>query len=489
MQLHLLERMVCPYCGGGFRVRRAVAGDGDRLTYGLLECRCFVFPVVDGILLLSLAKAYGGPEEAVQPHLPLLVAAVRHLEGGDIAGLQGWIRDHAPVIADVMADTGEPYLQVAARLRQLLADEVDGFLDSYGRFGVLGTPRRRMDLAVRRARRAFRTIPASATEEPLGPNDFYSARYFSPRVNALALQFDAFPPAARLLSLCCGHGVLETLLRAGGHAGDVVSLDGQLLNVLVARRFAGHGGTYICHDVQYPLPFRDGAFNGVFSSTCVPEIPPQRMFVSEAVRVTTADGWTAFDSIWGADVDPRIQPKRHYRFAQNLFARLEDYVPLFDEVAGPERRLGVCVSDAPSAFLEGPGWMFGAAIESAMASRGDVEISTVVLGPSFPGWATPMRRWLRPGSLAASHVFDATRTEHHITLSRRATFATLTAAFAPKQFAGYPEHATIDLRRVDQPDYLTELFTAALINVAPPNLTTERERVLRPAEPGDAATG
>src|SRR2546423_78744 len=119
--------MSCPYCGAGFRIRRTVSREQDRLEYGLIECRCFVFPVVDG----------------------------------------------------------------SHRRRSLRA-------------GV-GAPVRRL------------LRPAPRPELPTVA-DYYAARYFSPRVNALALQFAALPPARRILSLCCGQGVFENLLGLSGHA-------------------------------------------------------------------------------------------------------------------------------------------------------------------------------------------------------------------------------------------------------------------------------
>ena len=66
------------------------------------------------------------------------------------------------------------------------------------------------------------------------------------------MQYSAFPPADRVLSLCCGHGVFENMLRCAGVPPTVASIDGQFLNLLITRRYADHGGSYICHDIQFP---------------------------------------------------------------------------------------------------------------------------------------------------------------------------------------------------------------------------------------------
>ncbi len=67
----LIADMRCPYCGGTFAVVEGETGSGERIEWGLLRCRCFEFPVVDGVLLLSLAKGYGGPEDELHPYVPL----------------------------------------------------------------------------------------------------------------------------------------------------------------------------------------------------------------------------------------------------------------------------------------------------------------------------------------------------------------------------------------------------------------------------------
>src|SRR5436305_535759 len=161
--------MVCPYCGGPFTVTRPVDADDERVRYGLVECRCFAFPVVDGVLLLSLAKGYGGAEEALQPLVPLQVAAIRHLEADDVDGLRSWIRRHAPLAADLIDGTDETYLDFWARLQRELDVHVDAYLEDYGKYEVVGTPKRTVAGALRR-----RLKPAGQPALPT-PADFYPA--------------------------------------------------------------------------------------------------------------------------------------------------------------------------------------------------------------------------------------------------------------------------------------------------------------------------
>src|ERR1043166_703409 len=102
MKRALIADLQCPYWGGKFEISSESEGDAERLSYGLLRCRCFEFPVVDGVLLLSLAKGYGGPEEELQPYAPLQVAAITYLQKKDVDGLRAWLRRHLPLAAELL---------------------------------------------------------------------------------------------------------------------------------------------------------------------------------------------------------------------------------------------------------------------------------------------------------------------------------------------------------------------------------------------------
>jgi hypothetical protein len=95
----------------------------------LLECRCFIFPVVDGVLLLSLAKGYGGAEEALQPYVPLRAAAIEYLQRDDVAGLQSWIRRHIPLAALLIDGCVGDYTEFMAARGSLLDTAVDRYPD------------------------------------------------------------------------------------------------------------------------------------------------------------------------------------------------------------------------------------------------------------------------------------------------------------------------------------------------------------------------
>lgn len=397
----LVGDMRCPYCGGAFETT-VVGGDERVIQWGLLRCRCFAFPVVDGVLLLSLAKGYGGPEEELHPYVPLLVAGVEYLERGDVDGLRGWIDKHLPNTRDLFSwGKHETYLALSARLGAAIAPLVDAYLTDMARFEVIGELR-----PVKRRRKPPRVDRALELSRLA---DYYTTRFFSPRAHALALRMSHLPWGPRTLSLCCGHGVFENFVRGLGLDTQVVSVDAQLVNLLITRRYCNPEATLVLHDVQFPLPFVDGAFDGVFSSTCLPELPAQKTFVEESIRASSS--WAFFDRTWNLEIGARrIEHARHYRFAQNFFERLEDYVSLFRESAG-ERSVGVDLAREPAAYLDQHGWAFGDAVDSVMASRPSVELSALVVDAAFSFVEPKLHERLRAERLSVSPAYEADGSE------------------------------------------------------------------------------
>jgi uncharacterized protein YbaR (Trm112 family) len=502
MKRALLELMQCPYCGGRFEIASEVEGDTERLSYGLLRCRCFEFPVVDGVLLLSLAKGYGGPEEEVQPYVPLQVAAINYLGKRDVAGLRGWMRKHVPLAAELL-DGGpdQPYLTYSARLGHALDPKIEQYLQDVGRYEVLGhaampppTPIQKLKGGVRKLRRNVRSVRKAGDAAMLHPRraeelarlkDYYATRFYSPRANALALRLGSLPWGARVLSLCCGHGVFENLLRALEIKTEPVSVDGQLINLLVTRRYANSAGSFILHDVQYPLPFRDGAFDSVFSSTCLPEIPAQKTFAEQAIRVTAGSGWTCFDGIWNLESGvTRISADRYYRFAQNFFARLEDYVSFFHECAGTQRQIGIDMPRPTAEYRDSGRWMFEPGeIDARLRLRDALELSALIVDPKqFTGFAvaSPLAA-MRTDKLSVSPAFQLDeKIGADLHLKRRPQFATFDAVLASKRFAGYPERLNLKGTQLSDPAFLFEQFCAGTMVFLPPAFDRESKPLSAP---------
>lgn len=464
MDRKLLADMNCPYCAGTYKIARECQGDDQHIRYGLIECRCFQFPVVDGVLLLSLNKGYGGAEEVLQPYVPMQMAAIQYLQKDDVAGLLDWMRRHVPLAAELIEGRAGPYLPFYARMNHALEISEGQYLADASRYEVVGFKRPLYAL-----RKWVRRLNLRKTDLGSLLCTYFISRFFAPRVNTLAMQLGQLPLDGRILSLCCGQGIFENLVAADGRNRELVCLDGQFLNLLITRTYIAPKASYICHDVTFPLPFNDGSFDGVFSSTCLPEIPAQRTFAREAIRVTSDSGWTFFDSVWGiANGVKRLDPRRHYRFCQNFFTSIEDYVAFFESCAVAGREVAIDIPAMPDAYYGAPRWISGAARLTAIKANTDTEISALVTHPAkFKGFTTPSRPWLNGAQLAVSPVFASTREGSGIRINLRSQFANPSIDFAAKSFGGYPQTALLDIAKAKDQAWVEQQFNNGVLTLLP----------------------
>jgi SAM-dependent methyltransferase len=474
MNRHLLSQLFCPYCGAALRLKRELAGSATRLQYGLIECRCFTFPVIEGIPLLSLAKGYGGAEETQQPYVPLQAAAVKFMQRDDLPGFKNWLARHLPLAARLLDPAPLSFFELSAQLADVLDAASTEYLVESGRFEVLGEPHA-LRARVQRLRRRFaaRLQPVHFAASQL--NSYYVARFFMPRTNALALQLARLPIQGRVLSLCCGHGVFENLLHARGAGAEVVSVDGQFLNLLITRRYAGPDGNYLCHDAQFPLPFEDASFEVVFSSTCVPELPTQRSFMREALRVSRPEGWTAFDALWGLSSGlRRINELRHYRYCQNLFEDVRDYVPLLQNAAGT-RSVWVDLNSDPADYLRSSGWHPAGA---ALDERHREGLLNLLVAPATVAQANGVpTQCVDPDALSLSPVYDVESVADELRLRLRPLFSHHGVNRTARDFAGMPDAVVIRRSELRSVQRCLELFSQGTLALLPPDFGVPTPRV------------
>lgn len=361
MKKSTIEQLHCPYCLERFALTKEISGDVERVEYGLVKCGCFEFPIVEGILMLSLTKGYGGAEEGLLPYVALQTAAIALMKTSDLPALRSWIQSFAPLAFGLCGEEqDDTYLRFMEKYDQFLNAEAASFLSKDAKYGFIGTNR---DLSVER-RPPF--------------CNWYVARFLTPRTASLRNKIASLRTGTPVLSLCCGHGIAEALLQMAIPGDQIVSLDGQFLNLLVVRRFINPVGEFICHDVQFPLPFGDAHFQFSLSSTCLPEIPSHAAFIREAIRVTDPHGCSLFDSIWAAP-RKRVDPLRHYRYCQNEFEDMRTIVSLFTKCA-PGRAIALS-NEASSPEC---GWSQSAAgIERIIACSSDSFIS-IAISYGFP---------------------------------------------------------------------------------------------------------
>jgi len=307
----------------------------------LVACDCFEYPVVDGVLLLSLSKGYGGPEERYQPYQALLAASIHYLQKRDQDGLLAWLRKHIPHIHQMITGTApDSYAGFIARHQRLFDKAFALALQQDSRWDVLGWNEER-----RRGSRFGRPMTAllstRAGVELLSrlhgllrkPQDYwYFQRWLDGRLARTRTALSCWPVVSPILSLACGHGIAETLIGHLDGDAEIVSVDGQITNVWVTKTYVAPNATYIVHDLSMPLPFADAHFGMTFCSTSFQEIPAHFTFASEKIRVTRPEGVAYFDHAWWWE--PRVSPLRAYRYCQNMIGSPSATARLLKRAAG-----------------------------------------------------------------------------------------------------------------------------------------------------------
>jgi SAM-dependent methyltransferase len=342
MREELIAKLVCPYCLEKFRLASGAEVKDGRVTYGLLSCPCFDFPIVDSVLMLGLTKGLGGAEEHVQPYVPLQAAALHYLKSGDVVGLRGWITKNIPLISLLWRDDITYTEFLKARNKRVMPYVIRD-LQRASRFDFLGWRGERevrsdkgLLLRVLETRLGSAAAAAWRTLKPEGiESDFFYSRFThvdAPQMEKLLTSVAVDGP---ILSLCCGHGSFETVAKWRWPNAEIVSVDGQFLNVLAVQKFFNPTGDFICHNLELPFPFQDGAFTGSFSSTCLQEIPSRAHFVREQIRSTAPDGWCLFERPWWPE--ERVKPLREYRFLQNHQTSEADMYKLISSCAGDRK--------------------------------------------------------------------------------------------------------------------------------------------------------
>jgi SAM-dependent methyltransferase len=338
MKYDLIGQLRCPYCTGKFSLVKDLKSCGDRVVFGMVECNCFEFPIVDGVLLLSLTKGYGGSEDILIPYESFLAASITHIKAGDLEGLQVWIEKNAPAIGQLMYQEDLSFIDFDVKYTRDYNTNNAQFLEAQKRqYGVVGES---LGDGVPIDEKGESVYPQSFEDmlyRKMGRGgNYYVKRYFDPSVSVTRNFLLNNKPTDYLLSMCFGQGVFENIAREHIPVGKMINLDAQLINIFLVKRFIYPDGVYICHNLYFPLPFSDGFLSAVFTSTCLPELVNQAHVVREIARVTSPQGWAYIEHIWTGK-PARFAPGRYYRYMQNQFEFFDQYLELLNNTCDSKR--------------------------------------------------------------------------------------------------------------------------------------------------------
>jgi SAM-dependent methyltransferase len=276
----LVPSLRCPFCRAPFSFREFDAPRYAAAEFGILECGCSRFPVLDGIPVVQRSP----------------VGMFEHTTGGSQVG------GAAPDELVRLIETGrgmealERCLTFATRHPRL--ERILGWRLSHSR-PVDELARRQCIRRLRaqvlrcRDRTAARDVLGFfyRPESPLGTEvgRYFYMRFGQPRhIAALALLESIEVGDGPVLDLACGLGHIGHYLTRRARPARVIGLDINFFHLWIARHWIAPATHVVCASVANGLPFCDDAFAGVFCSDAYHLIPDRQELVKEFRRCAPA---------------------------------------------------------------------------------------------------------------------------------------------------------------------------------------------------------
>lgn len=326
--------LICPECSQALRwtqVEQPQAVEGE---YGVLECPCSSYPVVDGIPILTHRKisVLDHVSGAVGLEGPSPAELVRKVE--ERQGLQALLSLVVfPVIPASL--NREPFQELAKRpplleigliLRKNL---VKWHLFQHHRL----TARDWLELIYHRS-------PVQGDYF-----NYFFFRFGQPRHLAALSLLSVLPRRDKpLLDLACGFGHLIHYLTQSPQRHRVVGFDRLFFQLWVAKHFIAPQAQFVCGDAEDPLPFQDGAFSGVVCSDAFHLLRRKAEVLAE-LRRCAPGGALLLTRVGNREVRPNegseLSPEEYLSLSGNSPVRM---VGETEVVARYLRRLGPALS-------------------------------------------------------------------------------------------------------------------------------------------------
>jgi SAM-dependent methyltransferase len=341
-----LQVLRCPDCEEGFTfapVKQPQTG-GHSGTYGLLQCRCFEYPVLDSVAIITKGQV------------------------GILAGhgfRAGEFDSTGPAVADVAKLVAEGHgLEALVRClaftpRLEFLDRLPGWrLWHTGAVPALG--RRWIERRVGRmlagdhgglsAEDWFEYFFGNQTATDASLLPYYRNRFVLPRTLAALAVLRTLPSGEKpVLDLACGLGPFGHYLTERAGPTRVIGLDFNFYLAWGQKHLIAPKGTFVCADA-HRLPFKDDTLAGVLCSDAFGHFRDKARVLDELQRcarkqpviLTRVGNRTAFPKD-GDDLDAegylKLMPAGHTRVFSE-YALLHDYLarrnPLASDATDPE---------------------------------------------------------------------------------------------------------------------------------------------------------
>jgi SAM-dependent methyltransferase len=267
--MHSLQRLRCPYCHGGLRYRDLAPG------YGILDCRCDYWPVIDHIPILQKTpvghfehttgkrwSASGGQREllrlllAGQYEKALTRCLVFPMATPHLSRLIGWKLSHSTLVRRLQ------YLRCTEEVTDLL--------------------RRRQSLT---ATELFHFFFNPNSPLGSGKRDYFVHRFGQPQHLAALALLELIPQADEpVLDIACGAGHVAHYLQKRSNPVPVTGCDMNFCQLWIAKHWVSPQSDFVCCDLRDGLPFADNSFSAVVCSDAYHYIENRRALLNEIAR-------------------------------------------------------------------------------------------------------------------------------------------------------------------------------------------------------------
>ena len=266
--MQFLRRLRCPFCHDPFQYAELHPG------YGVLECRCDRWPVIDGIPIVQRAP----------------VGYFDHTTGA--ARSQSAAHDELVRLLDEQQfEEALVRCLVSPRSTPVLSRLI-GWSLSHSKF-VLGVQQGIEKTALKNLLKSRDTLTATEVFEflcdpnsPLGDTrDYFIYRFGQPRHLAALALIQSIPPAAEpVLDIACGAGHFEHYLQRRSQPAAVIGCDINFFQLWIAKHWIAPQSDYVCTDVRSGLPFADDAFSATICSDAYHYVENRRALLAEIAR-------------------------------------------------------------------------------------------------------------------------------------------------------------------------------------------------------------
>lgn len=293
-----IDELHCPYCGSSLHVALQLPPGSLEIEYGILECDCHRYPIVDGILVMRRLES----------------TILDFLDNADTDGaFRAALYELTPEDTRTRRRHVVDFLQ---RIRSPFAGALAGH-------DAARLSHKSHSRAMSTFRRALHDL------RPGTYGDYLFHRYANP---SFLSSIGLLPSLGalerrRVLDLGCGTAHATFVSRQVFPDLSAVAADHDFINLYLARRFIVPDAAHVCIDLEAPLPFSDDAFDAVFCLDAFHYVRSKRALVRELDRVVERQGIWLFAHLHNAlvfNLSPGmpLSPKGYLRCFDGVQPRL-----------------------------------------------------------------------------------------------------------------------------------------------------------------------